>query len=176
LTDDGPVSHALSVHLSRAKLITRSTIDVLWRNFLSPEFGAKFQRGVHALLKVGLPEHSVVLVERSSHPKNQPDSFIRFDRTPIVTDTETRRHRAIYSTGASIASRGSKRGQCECRLRCLSLLTNEGGLRAVRRRTGPISYLDTERRWNPLDRALVSSGYKFACASIGQDVNSRSRR
>jgi len=32
LTDDGPVYHALTVHLSRAKLIARSTVDMLWRN------------------------------------------------------------------------------------------------------------------------------------------------
>jgi len=36
LTDDGPVYHALSVHLSR-----RSTIDMPWRNSLSPEFGTE---------------------------------------------------------------------------------------------------------------------------------------
>jgi len=41
LTDDGPVYHALSVHLSRAKLITRSTIDMPRRNSLSPEFGTE---------------------------------------------------------------------------------------------------------------------------------------
>ena len=53
LTDDNPVYHARSVHVSRANLITRaSTIDMLWRNFLSPEFGAKFQRGVPLFLKV----------------------------------------------------------------------------------------------------------------------------
>ena len=51
LPDDGPVYHALSVHRSRAKLITRSTIDMPWRNFLSPEFGAKFQREVPLFLK-----------------------------------------------------------------------------------------------------------------------------
>ena len=53
LTDDNPVYHARSVHVSRANLITRaSTIDMLWRNFLSPEFGAKFQREVPLFLKV----------------------------------------------------------------------------------------------------------------------------
>jgi len=44
----GPVYHALSVHLSPATgiLITRFEIDMLRQNFLSPQFGAKFQREV----------------------------------------------------------------------------------------------------------------------------------
>ena len=46
LCDDGPVDHALSVHLPRAKLIARSTIYMPRRNFLSPEFREKFQREV----------------------------------------------------------------------------------------------------------------------------------
>ena len=50
LTNDGPVYHALSVHLSRTKLIARSTIDIPWRNFLSPEFRKKFQREVPLFL------------------------------------------------------------------------------------------------------------------------------
>jgi len=41
-TDDGKVYRkvyrALSIHLSPAKLIARSTIDMPWRNLLSPEF------------------------------------------------------------------------------------------------------------------------------------------
>jgi len=44
LTDDDPVYHTLSVHLSRAKLIARLEIDMPWRSFLSPEFRKKFQR------------------------------------------------------------------------------------------------------------------------------------
>ena len=50
VTDDGPVYHALSVHLSRAKMTARSTIDMRWRNFLSPEFRKKFQREVPLFL------------------------------------------------------------------------------------------------------------------------------
>jgi len=46
LTDDGPVYHAVSVHLSRAKLITRFDDDMPWLNFVSPEFRTKFQREV----------------------------------------------------------------------------------------------------------------------------------
>ena len=34
LTDDVPANHALRVHLSRAKLIARSTVDMPWRNFV----------------------------------------------------------------------------------------------------------------------------------------------
>ena len=43
--DDGPVYHALSVHLSPAKLTARSRNDVPWRNFLSPDFGAIVPEG-----------------------------------------------------------------------------------------------------------------------------------
>ena len=46
VTDDSPVFHDLSAHLSRAKMTARSTIDMRWRNFLSPEFRKKFQREV----------------------------------------------------------------------------------------------------------------------------------
>ena len=52
LNDDGPVYHALSVHLSRAKSTTRWTIDLSWRNFLSPGFGAKFERKVPLFLEI----------------------------------------------------------------------------------------------------------------------------
>jgi len=53
LTDDGPVYHALSVHLSPAKLITRFDDDMPWRNFLSPEFITKyFQREVPLFLEI----------------------------------------------------------------------------------------------------------------------------
>ena len=38
------VFHALSVHLPRAKLTARSTIDMPWRNFLSPEFRKNSRR------------------------------------------------------------------------------------------------------------------------------------
>ena len=44
------VYHALSAHLSRAKLIARSTIDMPWRNFPSPEFKKKFQSEVPLFL------------------------------------------------------------------------------------------------------------------------------
>ena len=46
----GPVYHTLSVHLSSAKLTARSTIDMPWHNFLSPEFRKKFQREVPLFL------------------------------------------------------------------------------------------------------------------------------
>ena len=45
MTDDGPVYHALGVHVSRAELITRSTIDMSWQNSLSPEFRKKSSSG-----------------------------------------------------------------------------------------------------------------------------------
>ena len=47
LTDDCPVYHALSVHLSRGKLTTRFDDRYAVANFfLSPEFRTKFQREV----------------------------------------------------------------------------------------------------------------------------------
>jgi len=53
LTDDGPVYRALSVHLSRAKLITRFDDRYAVAKFsLSPELGANVQREVPLFLKV----------------------------------------------------------------------------------------------------------------------------
>jgi len=47
LTDDGPVYHAPSVHLSRAKSITRFDDQYAEAKFsVSPECGTKFQREV----------------------------------------------------------------------------------------------------------------------------------
>ena len=48
---DGPVYHALSVHLSRAKLITRFD-DRYAVAKLSPEFRTKFQREVPLFLEI----------------------------------------------------------------------------------------------------------------------------
>jgi len=50
LTDDGPVYHAPSVHVSRAKSIARTTIDIPKQNFLSPEFETKLQSEVPLFL------------------------------------------------------------------------------------------------------------------------------
>jgi len=44
LTDYSPVYHAPSVHLCRAKTITRFDDRIPWQNFLSKEFRAKLQR------------------------------------------------------------------------------------------------------------------------------------
>jgi len=73
-----------------------------WRNFLSPEFRAKFQREVPLFLEIGLTEFlfntmylNVGRVEGSSHAENQLDSFSRFDRTPTCegqTDMQTQAH------------------------------------------------------------------------------------
>ena len=46
------LSRPTTAHLSRAKLIARLTIDMPWRNFLSPEFGAKYQSEVPLFLKI----------------------------------------------------------------------------------------------------------------------------
>jgi len=51
LTDDGPVYHALGVHLSRAKLITRfDDRHAVIKKILSPEFGTKSQNEVPLFL------------------------------------------------------------------------------------------------------------------------------
>ena len=52
MTDDGPVYHAVSVHHSRAKLITRFDDRYAVAKFSSPEFGAKFQSEVLLFLEV----------------------------------------------------------------------------------------------------------------------------
>jgi len=44
------LSRSETLELSRAKLIARSTIDMPWRNFLSPKFRKKFQRKVPLFL------------------------------------------------------------------------------------------------------------------------------
>ena len=62
-------------------MIALSTIDMPKQNFISPEFGTKFQREVHLFLEI-----------ESSHAKNQLESFTRFDRAPTCdrqTDTDT---------------------------------------------------------------------------------------
>jgi len=63
-------------------------IDLSWRNFLSLEFGAKFQRKLPLFLKV---------------PKFPISSSVSIE-LQLVTDRQTQRHRAIASTSASIAS------------------------------------------------------------------------
>ena len=52
-TDDSHQFITLSVHLCRNKMITRYDDDVLWRNFLSSEFGTKF--GGSILISGGIP-------------------------------------------------------------------------------------------------------------------------
>jgi len=53
LTDDGPVYHALSVRLSRAKLITRFDDRYAVAKFsLSPELRTKFHREVLLFLEI----------------------------------------------------------------------------------------------------------------------------
>jgi len=104
LTDDGPVYHALSVHLSRAKLITRFNDRYAVAKFLSPEFGEKFQREVPLFLKIPeFPYCGTGRLERNSPAQNQPNSFNRFDSTPTCDIHKTHGHSC---TGAGIASRG----------------------------------------------------------------------
>jgi len=51
LTDDSPVYHILSVHLSQVKLITRFDDQYAVAKF-SPEFRTEFQREVPVFLEV----------------------------------------------------------------------------------------------------------------------------
>jgi len=91
MTNDGPVYHALSVHLSRAKLITRFDDRYAVAKFSKSDFRTKFQREVPLFLEI--TEFLLTQCrtgEGSSHAKNQLHSFIRFDRTPTCdgqTDT-----------------------------------------------------------------------------------------
>ena len=48
-TEDGHQLITTSVHLCQTKL---TTLDVLWRNFLSPEFWTKFRREVALFLEI----------------------------------------------------------------------------------------------------------------------------
>ena len=84
MTDDGPVYHALSVHLSRAKLITRFDDLLAVAKFSKSGVYKKVSEGSTLIFVdtwISL-KHSVGLVERSPHAKTQIISSIRFDRTP----------------------------------------------------------------------------------------------
>ena len=107
LSDDGPVYQALSVHLSRAKLITRSTIDMPKQNFLSPEFRENF-RGKYPYFG-RYPNFLTTQWDRSKEAPKPKTSSIRLTLSRefrLVTDRQTDKHRAIASTRVSIASRG----------------------------------------------------------------------
>jgi len=77
--------------LSRANLIALSTIDMPWRNFLSPEFRKKGPEGsTFIFVDTWIPlKHSVGLVESTPHAKNQIIPFIPLDRTQ-TRDRRTR--------------------------------------------------------------------------------------
>jgi len=94
LTDDGPVYHALSVHLSRAKLITRFDDRYAVAKFFKSVVQDKVL--IFGDNRISF-QHSVGLVEGSSHAKTQLDSFSRFSRTPTC-DGRTDGHRAMAST------------------------------------------------------------------------------
>ena len=111
MTDDGPVYHALSVHLSRAKLITR-----FYNRYAeaSPEFGTKCQREVPLFfldIRISF-QYSVDGKKLSCQkPARFVQPFRRFDKTPTCdrqTQTDRHRHRAIASARASTASRGQR--------------------------------------------------------------------
>ena len=84
------------------------TIDLSCRNFLCQSSGQSSRGKYRHFLEV--PEfryNTVTKVERSTHAKNQPDSFSCFDRTPTChRQTQTDGHGAMATTRTSIASRG----------------------------------------------------------------------
>jgi len=79
------------------------TIDLSQRNFLTLEFGTKYQREVelgHFWRYPNFLKH-IAGWSKEAHAQNQLGLSRPFDRTPtIVTDTDRHRH------GSSIASRG----------------------------------------------------------------------
>jgi len=97
LTDDGPVYHPLSVHLSRAKLITRFNDRYAVAKFFKSGVQDKVREGSALIFgdnRISF-QHSVGLVEGSSHAKTQLDLFSRFSRTPTCdgrTDERTQGH------------------------------------------------------------------------------------
>jgi len=109
LIDDGPVYHALAstfVELIRQHVLT---IDIPKQNFLSPEFGTKFQRKVPLFLV--MPEFlfsTVRWVKGSSRGKTSSIRSAASMELRLVTETQTDRRTQghSYSTRASIASRG----------------------------------------------------------------------
>jgi len=74
-----------------------ATIDVPWRNFLSPEYGTKFQREVPLFWRYQnfLKIQSRIGRRKLPCQKTQFDSFIRFDRTPTCN---SHRHRTTANT------------------------------------------------------------------------------
>ena len=89
-----------------SKSFVDNTIDSQWRNFLIPEFRARFQRDASLFRRY--PNILTTQWSKEELPcLNQLHSFIRFDRTPTCRGhgrTRTRTHRATANTRASIAS------------------------------------------------------------------------
>ena len=74
------VYRALSVHLSRAKCIARSTIDMPWRNFLKSGVYKKVPEGI-------IPLNTLEDWSKEPPCQNQIIPSIRFDRTPTCAGT-----------------------------------------------------------------------------------------
>jgi len=85
LLDQRRSNLSLSEHrrLSEANLIARSTIDMPWRNFLSPEFRKKFQRDVPLFLQIPNFLETQCRTGRKKPPrkKTQLDPSNHFNRT-----------------------------------------------------------------------------------------------
>jgi len=91
LSHSGPVYHALSVYLSQAKLIMR---DMLKLNFLSPEFGTKFQTEVPLFLEIPeFPFNTVYhMWKEAAIPKISPYRSAVSIEHRFVTDGHTLGH------------------------------------------------------------------------------------
>ena len=106
MTNDGLVYHALSVHLSRAKLIERSTIDIC-RGEISSESG-KSSGWKYACFCRYLNYLKAQCMTSLKKPpcQNQINSFIPFGITPTC-DTQTDRQTQGHSV-ARVKSQGQR--------------------------------------------------------------------
>jgi len=92
-----------------------NAIDLPWRNFLSPEFGTKFQREVPSFLEIlKFPYNTVRDSWKEASMPKQLDSSARFD-TMLACDrrTDEQTDRWTHDDSqyiASMASRGKNRG------------------------------------------------------------------
>ena len=99
--------------------VVDNAIDLPWRNFPSPEFGAKFQRVVPVFTEVSqfLCKTLYRIGENSPHAKNHLDSSSRFEKNASMRRTDRRtdgqaHDDSISAYCASIASRGKNIIQC----------------------------------------------------------------
>jgi len=92
--------------------IARSTIDMPWRNFLSPEFRTSSRGSIFIVVdNLNFPkkQYRIGWKKAFMRKKQINRSFILMEHRLVTdreTDRQTDRHRATVSTRASIASSG----------------------------------------------------------------------